>query len=711
MTRELLGEYCRAGLVLVPIPTGLKSPVMKGWQERARCITDPEIAEFLDGNVGLAHAYSGTVCLDIDDMEKAADFFADKGVDLATWLNAPDAVGITSGRPGRAKLLYRGPVLPTFNCKPLGFELRCGNNRGTTMQDVLPPSIHPDTGKPYEWAGYGDWRKIPEMPPELLTLWQSMVKPDSKIPRERRETRMPFTELADKVAQHDPDADYDSWVRVGMAIHYETDGEDEGLELWDQWSSTGAKYKGIDDLASHWRSFRVDGDNPVTGNSLRIDTAAGSDEFRVITQDEVDAAVRQSAVVAVVPGTIGGKLKVSADTAAQLAKLDRDKAGYAYATLPNVLTVLEMPEISQSKICFDDFKSELMIATADSPEVWRPIRDTDYTAARLWLENEALFHPVSKELVRDTVHYIGEANKMDSAQEWLLSLKWDGVERIKDFMPRYMGTLDAAYERSVGVYLWTALAGRVMEPGCQADMCPILVGRQGVGKSRGIQALVPDPSFYVEIRLDEDDDEIARKMRGVLIGEIAELRGLRTSDADRIKAFVTRTHEKWTPKYMEHSHTFSRRLIMIGSTNEDEFLSDSENRRWLPVRTTGVNVDAIKRDMEQLWAEAYELWLSGGVLWHQAETLSKEQRSEFEADDNWQPTVQAWLDETKAPHYTTADILTLAVGLDSRNVSKTHEMRLGSLMRKLGYMRFQKRINGKSTKVWVVDNSVADLLA
>lgn len=708
MTREILGEYCRAGLVLVPIPPGQKGPVMAGWQERARCITAPAIAEELDGNVGLAHAYSGTVCLDIDDMDKAAEYFAERGVDLSTWLTAPDAVGITSGRTGRGKLLYRGPVLPTFNLKPHGFELRCGNQRGTTMQDVLPPSIHPDTGKPYEWAGHGDWHNIPTMPPELLALWLTFVKPDTKIQRERTEVRMPVDTLREMVAQHDPDSDYDSWVRVGMALHYETDGDDAGLQLWDEWSSRGAKYKDLADLDSHWRSFRVDGNNPVTGNSLRISTVADTSEFRIITPEEADAATRS-----VVPGTKGlvdARTKVSASTAEQLAKLERDKAGFALATLPNVLTVLQMPEICQSNICFDSFKSELMIAPTDAPGQWRPIKDTDYTAARLWLENEALFYPVSKELVRDTVHYIGEAHKMDSAQEWLLSLSWDGVERVKDFMPHYMGTLDAAYERSVGVYMWTALAGRVMEPGCQADMVPILVGKQGIGKSRGIQAMVPDPSFYVEIRLDEDDDDIARKMRGVLIGEIAELRGLRTSDADRIKAFVTRTHEKWTPKYFEHATTFARRIIMVGSTNEDEFLDDAENRRWLPVRSTGVNVASIKRDMEQLWAEAYELWLSGGVLWHKAEQLAKESRGNFETEDNWTAMVQRWLDETKAPQYTTADILTLAVGLDARTITKTHEMRLGKILRGLGYERAQKRVSGISMKVWV-DKNLADLLA
>jgi hypothetical protein len=51
-------------------------------------------------------------------------------------------------------------------------EFRCATRDGLTVQDVLPPSIHPDTGQPYRWGGKGDWWDIPEIPQTLLTVWQ-----------------------------------------------------------------------------------------------------------------------------------------------------------------------------------------------------------------------------------------------------------------------------------------------------------------------------------------------------------------------------------------------------------------------------------------------------------------------------------------------------------------------------------------------------------
>lgn len=54
-------------------------------------------------------------------------------------------------------------------------ELRCATSDGLTVQDLLPPSIHPDTGQPYKWGGKGDWRDMPVIPAALLAVWQQEV--------------------------------------------------------------------------------------------------------------------------------------------------------------------------------------------------------------------------------------------------------------------------------------------------------------------------------------------------------------------------------------------------------------------------------------------------------------------------------------------------------------------------------------------------------
>jgi hypothetical protein len=203
---DTLRDYIRAGLVLVPIPAGSKAPHGKGWNLRARCWAKPgQVPGTYTGNVGLAHAYAGTCALDIDDAALAAPALAAYGIDLAALLAAPGAVHIRSGRAGRDKLLFRlRDPLPSINRSAAeGFELRCAATNGRTVQDVLPPSIHPDTGKPYQWAG--DWRAIPNAPADLLTAWRGMLG-TSPAPRTLPQPMRPRSKLPDAIPEGERNA-------------------------------------------------------------------------------------------------------------------------------------------------------------------------------------------------------------------------------------------------------------------------------------------------------------------------------------------------------------------------------------------------------------------------------------------------------------------------------------------------------------------------
>ena len=184
---EAASQYVRNGLSLIAIPLGLKGPREKGWQRKENVICDPDrAAELSRCNIGLAHRWSGTCAIDVDDYQRAREWLGDRGVNIQTLLAADDAVQIRSGKPNRAKLLYRLPAdvdwLPTLQPDGSGLELRCANRDGTTtVQDVLPPSVHPDTGAPYEWAGTGCWQNLPTLPKAVLTLWHSPANSEASV--------------------------------------------------------------------------------------------------------------------------------------------------------------------------------------------------------------------------------------------------------------------------------------------------------------------------------------------------------------------------------------------------------------------------------------------------------------------------------------------------------------------------------------------------
>lgn len=392
-----------------------------------------------------------------------------------------------------------------------------------------------------------------------------------------------------------------------------------------------------------------------------------------------------------------------------LPAFERDKWGRIEATISNAAKAVVRPDFVDIDIRFDQFRDEIMFATAGSGQ-WQAFTDADYARLRIAMEKRG-FKPVGRELIRDVVLLAADEQPFDSATTWLNGLEWDGVLRIESFYHTHFGTADTAYTRAVSMYMWTALAGRVLEPGVKADMVPILVGPQGCGKSSGVEALSPDPAFFTEISFAEKDDDLARKMRGRLVAEIGELRGLNTKELESIKAFVTRTHENWVPKYREFATQFPRRLVFVGTTNEDEFLADKTgNRRWLPVEVSKVDVKAIKNDLHLLWAEARETFKRlGGIQFRDAERLGAGVHEQYTIKDAWLETVEKWLDTpdliTEVVPRTceflrASDVLRDAIGLDPRNIGKREEMRISNVLQNCGYKRETRRVEGKLMKVW-----------
>lgn len=373
----------------------------------------------------------------------------------------------------------------------------------------------------------------------------------------------------------------------------------------------------------------------------------------------------------------------------------RDRLGRILATINNATMAIRRPDITGIEVRSDDFRDEIMFSVIGRAQ-WQPFGDSDYARLRITLETKG-FRPISRELIRDVVHLVAGENQFDSAIEWLTPLPWDGTPRVESFLINYLSAQDSPYVRAVGRYLWSALAGRVMEPGVKADMAPILVGAQGLGKSRAVAAIAPGPEFFTEVNLQERDVDLSRLMRGRLVGEIGELRGLNTKDLEAIKAFITRTHENWIPKYKEFATTFPRRLVFIGTTNKDEFLADETgNRRWLPVKVGSVDVAAIVRDRLQLWAEGREHFLARGIDWQDVEALSAPIHEEHTIRDPWEQAISDWLTQAhpltgvvpaSEPFLRISDVLRFALGFENKQVGRRDEMRVGTALRGLGYQR------------------------
>jgi hypothetical protein len=209
------------------------------------------------------------MALDIDNWTVTTSLLAEYDIDLQALYDAPDAVVINSGKPGHGKLLYAmpfGTALPSKKIMHGGitaYELRCATVSGLTVQDVLPPSIHPETLQPYHWAGHGHWTRLPIIPQPLLDLWNGMLVQDKERTIATDGTiDASWEEIRQALDAVPPDCTRDEWVSIGMALHWagtQTEQLDQALALWNEWSATAqTKYPGEREILTQWISFKPD---------------------------------------------------------------------------------------------------------------------------------------------------------------------------------------------------------------------------------------------------------------------------------------------------------------------------------------------------------------------------------------------------------------------------------------------------------------------
>ena len=259
--------YIRHGFSLVPIPQGTKGPRTAGWNIKANAIKSQ--ADLPQGwGIGLAHAYSGTMAFDIDEWDTTAMVLGLQGINLQALYDANDAVIVDSGRAGHGKLLYKMPLGMALPSKKIiingitAYELRCATANGLTVQDVLPPSIHPDTQQPYRWAGKGHWMRLPELPQSLLDLWHGLLEQDKVRTLATGDgVDASWDEIRSAIESISPDCSREEWVNVGMALHWagtHTNQLDQALHLWDEWSKPSPKYPSEKEIINQWVSFKSD---------------------------------------------------------------------------------------------------------------------------------------------------------------------------------------------------------------------------------------------------------------------------------------------------------------------------------------------------------------------------------------------------------------------------------------------------------------------
>lgn len=307
--------------------------------------------------------------------------------------------------------------------------------------------------------------------------------------------------------------------------------------------------------------------------------------------------------------------------------------------------------------------------------------------------------------INDAVLVHAQDNAIHPVREYMSGLTWDGVPRIDSLFPYYCASQDNEYTRAIGRCTMIAMVARIFGYGVKHDHVPVLEGPQGQGKSRFVQILGGE--WYAEFEIDPTNKDTYCAMLGKLVIELGEMKQNNRHAADVLKAFLSREIDTYRAPYARTALSIPRQCIFIGTMNPDstgEYLQDTTgNRRYWPVKVGYVRVDELRRDRDQLFAEAVAKYRAG-VLWHftdaKAIRIAESEQARRVTRDAWTDIIDNWIqreDEIGCPHpeLSTAHVAQFVLGLTSRQITPAVERRIATSLGELGWVKGPSRLRSK----------------
>lgn len=294
-------------------------------------------------------------------------------------------------------------------------------------------------------------------------------------------------------------------------------------------------------------------------------------------------------------------------------QIDFDGHGKPLVTVDNFLQILKYDEK------FRGLKYNLLTYSPEQERDGVTYRwtDADDAEMRRYVEKKYKLHSAQKS--DDALRIVLSENQYHPIRDYIDSLQWDGVSRIKDFLIKWTMCENSEYAREVSRLIFAGGIHRLYNPGCKFDDMPVLIGtKQGEGKSTLIRWLALKDDYFTEVNEFEGQRGI-ESIEGAWICEVSELLALtKVKEQEAVKSYLTRLNDRYRMPFDKRVTDHPRQCVFIGTTNKEQFLTDKTgNRRFLPIKVhqSGYNLfdheQDIKDDIRQCWAEALCLFKAG----------------------------------------------------------------------------------------------------
>jgi len=388
------------------------------------------------------------------------------------------------------------------------------------------------------------------------------------------------------------------------------------------------------------------------------------------------------------------------------AMISLNKDGRPLPLAINATTVLENHEAMFGRLWYNEFSGKIMVRgplprDEDGTKAYEVEHDDVHTISiRLWLQQQGI--SVTKTDTYDAIVDVSRKHGRHPVLEYLRGLRWDGDRRIDRFLTDYFGCEDTPYTQAVSSKFLISMVARIASPGCKVDTMLILEGKQGIGKSRALSLLVPDENWYKSGSIKTGDKDTVQGMTGKWLIEYAELSGMRKQEAEALKGFLTTKIDNIRKSYGRDTVDIQRQSVFVGTTNEAKYLRDETgDRRFWPVRATSIDVDAIVRDRDQLWAEAVEMWRAGAI-WHltkEEEGEANNNRSERRVTDVWEEAIVEYMAGVESA--TLRQVFNECLFIPLKDQHDGYGRRIKGIMERNGYEQVHRKTGGKTVRVYV----------
>jgi putative DNA primase/helicase len=365
-----------------------------------------------------------------------------------------------------------------------------------------------------------------------------------------------------------------------------------------------------------------------------------------------------------------------------------DSKDVPYATLANVSMVMRFHPNLKGRIWWDSFCERVYHTTQSPvPQEWTDFDSKNLTA---FIQQTLRLPKVTLKIVDDAIGHAAFQKPRNSVREWLEDLEWDRVERLSTWIGDCLDVPLTAYSMAVARNWIISMIARVYQPGCQADHMPVLEGTMGVGKSSALEIL--GDRWYAAVGTAFGSYEFINTIQGKWLVEIPDMAGFSRRDHSHVISTITTRTDRYRVKYGRHDQDHPRKCIFAATSETEDYLPEMRGiRRYWPLRCgKDVNLDALRQQRPQIFAEAVAAYRMGESFHKMPKEETETEQRARNSDDLWTDDVLAYCEQREIGGYPVSPkkILTdSTISLASKDLDHHAKLRVINILKAYGWVR------------------------